>query len=334
MKFKVILAAFFLCFLCCCDQTKELKDVFDARDPDRKPINTSILGANAFVADSRFGNATQQFSEIKNSLKLKHVRILQAWTDAAQPTPSSPIFFGFFDDVLAGMPAGMDAIVVITGLPSWMSNPANWIDGDPRKTWIEKWLRPNLARYGRNGKVIAWQIWNEPNMFANPENVVMEFAGNPDAYFAMLNEGVRVVRNRSSALVVNAATTAINQNFPETINYNKELVRAGITSLVDVYAIHYYGKQFENVVRGGGVKDFVNGLGKPVWVTESGDQGVNKQLAYGEQVWNFLTDEMPSIQRIYQYQFAEASDPASSYGMRTLSGDFPVSDLYIFLKDR
>jgi hypothetical protein len=87
-------------------------------------------------------------------------------------------------------------------------------------------------------------------------------------------------------------------------------------------------------VRGGGVADFLNGLPKPIWITESGAQGVNSQLEYGERVWPFLTDKIPGIERIYQYQFAEATPADVTYGLRNLSGDLPVSDLYVHLRDR
>jgi len=108
---------------------------------------------------------------------------------------------------------------------------------------------------------------------------------------------------------------------------------AGASEFADVWAIHYYGKQFERVLQNGGVADFVNGLDPRIWVTESNAQGVNEQLGYGEQVWPFLIDEMPAIERIYVYQFTDATGPDQTYGLRNLSGEFPVSDLYIWLRD-
>ena len=332
------LRLFKVCFLILgligCDQASELKDQVDSVNPERKPINTSILGTNAFIAENRYGSASRQFNEIQETLKLNQVRVLQQWNDAVQPTRTSPIFYGFFDEVISSLPAGMDALVVITGIPSWMNDPANWINGNPRDTWVELWLKPNIERYGRNRKIIAWQLWNEPNMLANPDNTIMEFAAQPKNYVSFMSSAAPVVRSGSGAAVLNAATTAINQNYPQTIEYNESLVTEGILNFVDIFAIHYYGRQFENVVRNGGVQDFVNGLGRPVWVTESGAQGVGEQLKYGEQVWNFLTDKMPPIERIYQYQFAESTDPTVTYGLKNASPDTPISDLYVYLRDR
>jgi len=135
-------------------------------------------------------------------------------------------------------------------------------------------------------------------------------------------------------LVVTAAITAINQNYPESLNYNRAMRDAGAQDYSDVWAIHYYGKQYENLIRPGGVRDFANGLSQPIWVTESGAQVVNKQLASGEEVWPYLQEKIPGIQRIYQYQFPEASDPGSTYRLRNLSANAALSDLYVWLRDR
>lgn len=135
-------------------------------------------------------------------------------------------------------------------------------------------------------------------------------------------------------LLLNAATTAINQNFPETRDYNRAMRDAGAVDLVDVWAVHYYGKQYENVIRSGGVADFLNGLNKPVWITESGAQGVNNQLAYAEEVWPYLQEHIDRLERIYYYQFTEATPPDTTYGLRNLSASMPVSDLYTYLRDR
>jgi hypothetical protein len=133
---------------------------------------------------------------------------------------------------------------------------------------------------------------------------------------------------------VTAATTAINQNFPGSLDYNRAMRDAGAQQHADIWGINYYGKQYENLVRPGGVRDFANGLSLPIWVTESGAQGVNTQLAYGEEVWPYLTEQISKIQRIYAYQFTEDSSPDVTYGLRNLSSDRPVSDLYVWLRDR
>lgn len=308
-------------------------DLVDSIDPDRKPIDRSILGTNAFASDARFGTPQQQFREIRNQLGLRFVRVLFAWSDAVQPSPSASPNFGFYDQVVAAIPSDMDALVVLRGAPSWISNPANLVNGNQRQTFAEQWVRTVVNRYKNNPRIIGYQIWNEPNTTLFSENEVMGLVSDPAAYVEMLAFSHSIIKSISpGALVLNAATTAINQDYPDTIDYNRAMRDAGALSFVDRWAIHYYGKQFENVVRNGGVGDFLDGLGIGVWVTESGAQGVNSQLAYGEQVWNYLRDQIGAIERIYQYQFAEATPADVSYGMRTLDPSFPVSDLYVSLR--
>jgi len=315
-----------------CNKVDEALDVVG--EPNRKTIDVSRLGANAFVNDGRFGSINAQFRELRDRLGIRHVRVLFAWTDGVQPTPSSSLNFSFYDDILDGLPSDMDALIILTDLPSWMTNPANWVGGNPRRTFVDKWVKPAAERYSRYARVTGFQIWNEPNDTANPDNNTLDVTTSPENYVELLSRAENVIRNAGRKLVVSAATTAINQNYPESLNYNRGMRDAGALEVLDIWGMHYYGKQFENVKRDGGVADFFGGITKPVWVTESGAQGVNSQLAYGEQVWPFLRDEIPQIERIYQYQFTEATPSDVSYGMRTLDGDFPVSDLYIHLNER
>jgi hypothetical protein len=134
-----------------------------------------------------------------------------------------------------------------------------------------------------------------------------------------------------SKLVVSAATTAINQNYPDTIRYNRDMRSAGIEQFIDVFAVHYYGQQYENVIRNGGVQDFLGSIGRPIWLTESGQQGLDRQLEYVERTWPFLTEKIPNIDRIYYYQHTEAAPSNITYGLRNLER---VSDLFVHLRDR
>lgn len=299
-----------------------------------KTIDTDILGANAFVNDGRFGSQSAQYKEVRNTLGLKFVRVLLQWNDAVQSSKASDLNLGFADAVIGSLPSDLDALVVLTGAPSWMRDRSKWDGGDAGLTFVNEFVAPVVARYGGNGRIIGFQVWNEPNQ-GNGDNETMGFTNDPVAYVATLQKAFTVIRRLAPAkLVVSAATTAINQNFPDTLKYNRSMRDAGARDYSDIWAIHYYGRQFENVTRPGGVADFANGLSKPIWVTESGAQGVNNQLKYGRQVWPYLTDKINGIQRIYLYQFTEASPPESTYGLRNLSKDFPVSDLYVHLRER
>lgn len=317
-----------------CDSSSVQEAIDVADGVPRKTINTDILGVNAFANDGRFGSPAAQFNEVISTLDLRFVRVLIAWDDGAQPSKGSAPNFNFFDGIISSIPAGLDALLVVTGAPSWMSDASNWTGGDPRRTFVEEWFGPVVARYGGNGRVIGFQVWNEPNQ-NNRENQALGVVGDPGAYVSLLSAAAARVRSQApSKLVVSAATTAINQNFPGSLDYNRAMRDAGAQDHADIWAIHYYGKQYENLIRPGGVRDFLNGLRLPIWVTESGAQGVNNQLAYGEEVWPYLVEKVPGVQRIYQYQFTEATSPEVTYGLRNLSADSGVSDLYVWLRDR
>lgn len=299
--------------------------------PKRKPIDLTKLGTNNFFNVPQFGTNAQQYSNMQQ-LKVKHVRILIAWLDGTQPTPTSPIDYSFYDNIINSAPAGIDILPVVVHVPTWMTNPSNWQNGDPKATFVNKWLVPLVQRYKNNPRVVGWEIWNEPNASVLDQDRVMGFDSNPSNYVALLAQARSAIKSIDpSKLVVMAATTSLNQNYPNTLNYNKEMLNLGVAALTDVYNIHYYGTNYDKVIVRDGIADTVNGAGKPVWVTESGEQGVSKQLAYAETTWPFLAEKIPAIQRIYQYQYGETQPPESTYGLRNTSTTAPVSDLYNYL---
>lgn len=315
--------------------SSDVKDAIDvAEGVPRKDIDRSYLGVNAFANDSLFGSPESQFIEVRDTLRLKQVRVLVAWNDAQHPDPNSPPFWGFYDDLLGALPSGVSALIVVTGIPSWMNNSANWIEGNPRRTFVERWLRPVLRRYGRNDRISAVQVWNEPNMLANPDNTTLGVATAPTAFVELLALARNVVDEVvPRLLMVSGATTAINQDFPTTLDYNRAMRDAGAGAFVDRWGMHVYGKQYERFIRSGGVTDFINELGEQVWVTESGAQGVNEQLAYGEEMWPYLREEMPNIERIYIYQFTENTPSATTYGLLNPTAGSSLSDLFVWLRD-
>ena len=312
-----------------------IEDAIDVIDePDRKTIDVSKLGLNAFVNDSRFGTANQQLLEVRDTLKINHVRLLFNWDDGSHPSASIAPNFSFVDNIVSSIPDGMSAIVVLTGVPSWMRNSQNWTNGNPRTTFVERWVKPIARRFKDSSRIAGWEIWNEPNMVTS-DNSLMGFVESPENYVEMLAMAFNVVKDVDpDALVITAATTAINQNYPESLDYNRKMRDAGAIEFTDKWNVHYYGKQFENVVRPNGVSSFLNGLSKGILVTESGAQGIAEQLAYGEKVWPYLLEKIPGIERIYIYQFTEDSSPANTYGLKNPSRENPVSDLYEHLKER
>lgn len=329
-----ILFLFTVAILIGCDSdTKD--DVLDiVEGPDRGTIEVSRMGVNAFGDKAEFGSPCEQYAEVVNTLGLRFIRLLFHWNDAVQPSPSEPINFGFYDEIIGCLPPGSDALIVVEGLPSWMAAPENWsVGGNPRLTFVERWFKPVLERYGIQPRVVGFQVWNEPNMVANPDNSTLNIAVSPENYVELLAAAYSVGKDvAADKLILNAATTAIAQDYPSSLNYNRALKEAGVLQFIDVYAIHYYGKQIENVVDG--VRGFLNGIPRPIWITESGAQGASKQLEYVEEIWPYLRSQISGIDRIYYYQYASSEPRDSSYGLRLSDPQFPVSDLWIYLRDQ
>lgn len=319
---------------CSSDTLEELEDLLDAEQVDREAIDVSRMGVNAFGNKPAFGSVCEQYQDVATNLGLRFIRMQINWNDDIQSSPTASQDFSFYDELVGCIPDGVDALLVVEGLPSWMSNPSNWIDNNPRLTFVNLWFQEVVNRYRSNNKIVGFQVWNEPNADFNSENTTLDVLDSPANYVEMLAAGYSISKDLApSKRVLNAATTSINQNFTATLDYNRDMILAGAGNFVDVFAIHFYGKQFERVLNSDGVGDFLRSLGKSIWITESGEQGVNEQLAYVETAWPFLRSEIPQIDRIYYFQYASNVVAESAFGLRNISADFPISDLYLFLSN-
>ncbi len=334
MKTRSLVCLVFLLFLgsLSCDSGDLLDLAFDP--PGRKTIDLSKVGVNAFFVNREFGSIGEQFSDIRNNIGRPFVRILLVWNDGAQPSPGSARNYSFYDSIISQIPPGVDVIAVLAHTPSWMANPANWSSGgNPRSTFVDQWVRPTVQRYANVPAIIGWEVWNEPDLTVVSSDTGLELT-NPDNYVEMLGRAFNAIRSDDpSALVIMAATQSIQQNFPTNLNYNKRMRDLGVENITDIYNVHYYGTRFESVVTSNGVGDFLNGVSKPIWITESGETGPNNQLAYVETAWPFLLDEIPGIQRFYYYQYDSTAPLESNFGLRTTDANFPVSDLYVYMRD-
>ena len=218
-------------------------------------------------------------------------------------------------------------------LQNGSEDSSTWVAGDPRITWIERWLRPAVSRYSSVPQITAIEVWNEPDLTVVPSDIVLELE-DPDQYARLLGRAVSVLREIApNKLILNAATQSIQQNFPINLRYNQRLRELGAHEIVDVWNIHYYSTSFESVVTDNGVADFLNSLGKTVWITESGENGPTNQLAYVETAWPFLREQVSSIDRIYYFNFGDTAPAENNFGLRTTDPAFPVSDLYLYLAE-
>jgi hypothetical protein len=331
IRFILPLSLLFSAFAC--SDTKDLIGLA-LSPPSRQPLQRELVGLNNFFVNKQdFGTINEQYQDITQNLGVRHIRVLFAWSDEVQPTPGSAPNYSFYDNIAAQAPADAELLVVIAHTPSWFTNPANRVDPNPRRAWIEQWLKPTIERYRNSPRIVGFEIFNEPDLIILPQDEVLGLQ-EPENYFEMLQESyIASKRIAPNKLAIMTATTSIQQSFPTTLRYNQRLRDLGGEGFTDVWNIHYYSTSFETIVTSNGVGNFLNSIGKPIWVTESGKTGPNEQLAYVETAWPFLKSRIPSIERFYYYQYAENTPAEQNYGLRTTDRELPVSDLYLFLRD-
>ena len=337
-KLKVLPLIFTLLFVACSsdDLPGELQDAITLIEGvDRQTIDVSRFGINAFANQAEFGSICEQYADVAGTLGLRHVRVLLRWDDNLQPAPGASFNFSFFNEILNCLPNGVDALVIVEGAPSWFGEDV-FIDGNPRQTVAELFLRRIFNRFGDNGKISAFQVWNEPNNAEFPDNARIGVLDSPANYVELLAFAYSLKQELGmNKPILNGATTGIAQNFPATLDYTQAMRDNGIEDFIDIWGVHYYGTNFENLLRSGGVADFLNSLGKPIWITETGRQGHSEQLGYVEQVLPFLRENVSAIDRIYYFQYASAvGSEEQAFGLRSLDASSPTSDLYEHLRER
>jgi len=280
---------------------------------------------NEFVSTPK-GDPGAQGNDIRSTLKLRHVRSSFFFDEGYLPSEAAGANFARFDAILAAIPPDTDLVVILAYAPQWLAHRADWKD-----VFIARYAIPVLERYGKDGRIAGWEIWNEPDGFCNgnvaPAGVL---DCSPADYVDLVRRVAPEVRSRSGAPVVGAATTSINQSFPSHLDYNKDLVGAGLLDLIDVYNFHWYGEQLEKLTFGG-IADFLNGTGKPVWCTESGERGSTNQLGHAQDVFPALDDNVKHLDRIYIFTYFDGEGPATTFGLVANNGI--ESDLYQFLRD-
>ncbi len=279
---------------------------------------------NEFVTNAK-GDAGAQGADIRNTLGLRHIRTSFYFDEGFLPTEGSSPNFARFDMVMAAIPPDTDVLPILAYAPGWLANRSDW-----KTVFVNRYVIPVLDRYGSDKRVAGWEIWNEPDGFCNgrvaPAGTLQCTAAD---YVDLVARVAPEIRKRSSAPVVAAATTSINQSFPDHFNYNKDMVNAGLLPLVDVYNFHWYGEQLEKLTFGG-IGDFLNGTGKPVWCTESGERGSTNQRGHADDVFPSFDDQIDRLQRIYWFTYFDGESQSTTYGL--VSSEGIESDLYQYLR--
>lgn len=126
-----------------------------------------------------------------------------------------------------------------------------------------------VKHFRDNPKVVAWQIGNEPD---NPS-----FSGwaAKEYYNWLVSTKNSILSNGGfgSKKIVAASSRSITQNYPNTIKWNRNLVNLGLLDLVDVFAFHLYGSDFDPLSDVRKLFEKIRSLNKEIWITETGAKG-------------------------------------------------------------
>lgn len=317
------LAACLLAFPSCglFDQAEELGDIVFSGGG--KIPRDSLGVVNEFV-DNPKGDPPAQGNDIRSTINVRHVRTTFFFDETFLAAEDSSPDFSRFDVIVASIPADADLLPILAYAPRWLANRGDW-----KQVFIDRYVIPVLDRFGDDGRIVGWEIWNEPDGFCNGRTAppgVLDCS--PEDYVDLVRRVAPEIRKRSKALVVGAATTSINQSFPDHLDFNREMVADGLLALIDVYNFHWFGRQLEKLAFG--IKDFLDGTGKRVWCTESGDQGVTNQLEHAKDVFPVLKDQVKRLERIYIFTYFDGVGPADTFGL--VAADGTESDLYQFLR--
>ena len=315
-----------LCLTGGCGLLDQANDLGDLLFGNGGKIPRDSLGVQNEFVNTPKGAPLDQGNDIRNTLEIRHIRSSFFFDENYLRNEGASPDFSRFDTILAATPSDTDLLPILAYAPQWLANRSDW-----KQVFVNRYVIPVLDRYGNDGRIAGWEIWNEPDGFCNGRGAPRGVLDcTPEDYVDLVRRVVPEVRKRSGAPVVGAATTSINQSYPSHLDFNKAMVNAGLLPLIDVYNFHWYGEQFEKLTFGG-IADFLNGTGKRVWDTESGEQGSTNQLDNAETVFPELKDKIDRLERIYIFTYFDGVGPADTFGL--VAADGTESDLYQFLRD-
>ena len=216
-----------------------------------------LLGATAHVGTADFEQRDIAFTRMREA-GLKCARFDLGWR-LCQPTPDAPLDFSRYDRVFESAEAeGVGLLPILNWAPKWAV---------PVTEHLGEWrafVRAAAERY--RGRVVAWEVWNEPNHRAYYPH------GDAKAYLEMLRAAREEIKAADpDALVCCGGLAGADSAFLEAL-YN-----AGAKGLFDVFAVHPYcapqpPEYFldEALGRMRGVMERHGDGGTPIWITEMG----------------------------------------------------------------
>jgi hypothetical protein len=200
------------------------------------------------------------------------------WRDL-NPAPGVYAWDASDDMVRVANASGLDLVVRLDMPPDWAVVEQGPLPFDLPA--YADFVEAVAARY--RGRVLAYVVWNEPNLAVEWGRGVAE----PWAYVGVLGAAYRRIRAADpGALVVAAGLAPTNENSERAMDdrdFLRAMVQAGAAACFDVLAAHDYGYGLPpddpygahgglNLARLLDLRQIMTGHGddKPIWITELG----------------------------------------------------------------
>jgi hypothetical protein len=228
--------------------------------------------------------------------------------------------FGFFDPVIANYRASGLRVLLLVDYASVLGSPPSNASDAAWRDYISRFVTgaSDIASHYGNG-VDAWQIWNEPDLFA--PGTGYDPGIPPHLYGVMLRDTASAIRARSTRTVVTGGLASGDASYLSR-------ARSAVGGLfVDAVSVHPYGQRAPDDWPHSGwgfgnmsdLFDRYLAFGLPLWVTEIGTVDSSIQAAYLENVYRLAENGYAGrVDRVFWFCWSDGMVPP--FGVVTATG--------------
>lgn len=290
----------------------------------------------------RLGNVTLTEDEVMRMRAggADSLRVSFEWEAVQSTGPDQPYDFNNLDDIVNWSTQGSDLpdieiLPVLIGTPFWVPGTVT-NNNPPIKTQadLELWgdfVTAIVDRYGKNGPIDSWQVWNEPNL-----KNFWDGSSSPREYAEFLDFTDKAIRRGDPSADTILAAMPQRPNAPKPqVEFLEPLYKIkGVEKDFDAVATHTFADKRSQVV--GSVEevrevmDDAKDKKTPIWVTEIGyasdgprhpfRRSETGQAKILQQLYGDLREEAGrlDIESVYWYSWRDADTfPAAAAGNET-----------------
>ncbi len=228
--------------------------------------------------------------------------------------------FGFYDGAIAGYRASGLRVLLLVDYSSVPGSPPSNAPEGAWRDYISRFAAgvADIAAHYGNG-VDAWQIWNEPDLFAPGTGYDPGIPAH--LYGVMLRDTAATIRARSTRNIVTGGLASGDASYLSR-------ARSAVGGLfVDAVSVHPYGQRapddwphpgwgFGNM---SALFDRYLAFGLPLWVTEIGTVDSSVQAAYLENVYELAGSRYAGrVERVFWFCWSDGMVPP--FGVVTAGG--------------